>query len=88
MVLTNGENKIGLPPGKSATLVFMISRTGTWTVAKDFLIELPMMPMPGRQYEIDFTYVDNMFDLRLYEQQGRGRKELPRSAKASCRAGK
>lgn len=88
MVLTNGENKIGLTPGKSANLVFLISRTGPWTVAKDFRVDLPITPMPGRQYEIDFTYVDNMFDLRLYEQRGAGRKELPRSANAACRAGK
>ncbi len=88
VVLTNGENKIGLAPGKSAALVFLISRTGPFTSDKDFLFNLSITPMPSRQYEIDFNYVDGLIDLRLYEQGGLGRKELPRSANAACRAEK
>ncbi len=87
VALNNGENKIGLVPGKSATLVFLISRTGPLTSDKNFRYDMSITPMPGRQYEIDFTYVDGMFDLRLYEHGRLGRKELPRSTDRACRAG-
>ena len=39
---------------------------------------------PGRKYEGDVNYVDSMFDFRLYEVAGSGRKELELVPRTAC----
>ncbi len=87
--LDNGENKLGLAPGKSAVVALSIFRSDRYgSEAGLARSDISLVPLPGKQYEIDVSYVGSMINLSLYEQTKSGRKELSLSGIPSCKAGK
>lgn len=82
--LDDGVNKIGLAPGKSTDLVVEISRR-TGSSSLSFKRDTLITPVAGRKYEIAASYVDGMFDFRLYEVSKSGKRELPLVPASGCR---
>jgi len=83
--LSPGANPIGLAPGVLTYLMVDIaySRPGA---SSNFGRGTVLRPMPGKQYEVDIAYHDNMYDFRLFEVSGSKRQEMQRlSLDEGCR---
>jgi len=81
--LNEGKNNIGLKPDTTSFAFIAVSHKSHYRHAatgRGFLIK----PKPGKRYEADFTYLDKMLDLRLYEVHNSQRKELKIKTKPMC----
>lgn len=87
VALSPGSNKIGLQPGHATYLIFTVSH-GRLGKRSNFGRGMLLTPAAGRQYEVRIDYVNDMFDLRLYETSQSGRKELTIVPLTSCRPGR
>lgn len=82
--LANGPNKIGLAPGQLTNLVVVIAQDKFGGPSRSSRRTTLFKPAVGKQYEIDVSYVDAMFDVRFYEITGSKRKELSKSSAPAC----
>lgn len=73
--LSEGTNEIGLSIGQPTLLIVEITHKSMGSsggVQRGAVIT----PKAGVRYQIDANYVDGMFDFRLYEIGGKGKKPL------------
>lgn len=83
--LSPGANPIGLAPGVLTYLMVEVahSRPGA---SGSYGRGTVLRPLPGKQYEVDVTYHDDMYDFRLFEVSGSTRNEMQRlSPDEGCR---
>ena len=83
--LVNGPNKVGLAPGQLTNLVLDMSLDTFGGPSRGIRRTTWFKPAAGKQYEIDVSYIDSMFDLRLYEITGSKRKELSKPSAPACK---
>ena len=74
--LKAGTNRLGLTPGKLTYLgVEVFQQKSFHSSARSSMQGTLLKPKQGKQYEVIVNYVDDMFDLRLYE-IGEKKKQL------------
>lgn len=73
--LEPGKNEIGLAPGQLTYLLIEIVRS-SYSSAGSFSRGTLLIPKKDAKYEIDFNYIDSMFDLRIYEIYKSKKREL------------
>ena len=83
--LANGPNKIGLAPGQLTNLVVVIAQDKFGGPSRSSRRSFLFKPAAGKQYELDVSYVDAMFDVRVYEIAGSKRKELSKPPASACK---
>lgn len=83
MGLKEGETRIGLAVGKPITLAVVITRHMGAEASKTLRAAM-FIPEPGRQYEITVNYADKLFDFRLFEMTGAGKKQMPIASGSDC----
>lgn len=86
--LSEGRNKVGLPIGQPVFLDVDLSGSSFGGyVQHDMQRGVLITPRRGVHYEVDVNYVDDMFDIRLYERTRAGKRRLDiRSAPRGCPA--
>lgn len=76
---------LGLEPGRRSYLVVTFDTSsflgGSRSTSAGALLE----PRPGSRYELAVRYHDSIYDLALYETDGRGRRALSRRELSACR---
>ena len=74
--LVQGANEVGIPVGQRTLLIVEV---GQRTLGSRSAMQrgAAFTPKPGARYRIDASYVDTMFDFRLYEVTRAGKRELP-----------
>ena len=82
--LKQGENKLGLAPGKPTYVMIEIARN-SYGSGGSFGRGTVLTPKQGSQYVIDFNYVDGMFDLNVYELKKNKKIELPLIPLPACK---
>ncbi|MBI3188131.1 MAG: hypothetical protein HYZ31_09760 [Gammaproteobacteria bacterium] len=82
--LKQGENKLGLAPGKPTYVMIEIARN-SYGSGGSFGRGTVLTPKQGAQYVIDFNYVDSMFDFSLYELKKNKKIELPLIPLPACK---
>lgn len=83
--LSNGENKLGLKTGKSTFIIIEIVTNSYSSTSSSFKRGTLIRPKKGSTYNIVMNYVDNMFDLRLYEIRKSKRKQLNIIPLSACK---
>lgn len=73
--LAEGANEIGLEIGQPTLLIVEITHK-TFGSSGGVQRGALLTPRAGSRYQIDANYVDGMFDFRLYEIGGKGKKPL------------
>jgi len=85
--LTEGKNDVGLPVGQPTFLVVELSKSSFGGGGHSIQRGVVITPKPGVHYEVDASYADAMYDIRLYRLTRAGRKQLNiHTAPAGCRA--
>lgn len=74
--LVPGKNKLGLKPGQLAYIVVVVVKSASGGSSSSSH-EVMIKPKKGIQYELDVNYVENMFDMNLYEVRKSKRKKMP-----------
>lgn len=76
---------LGLEPGRRSYLVVTFDTSsflgGSRSTSAGALLE----PRAGSRYELAVRYHDSIYDLALYETDGRGRRALSRRELSACR---
>ena len=76
---------LGLAPGRRSYLVVTFDTSsflgGSRSTSAGTLLE----PRTGSRYELAVRYHDSIYDVALYETDGRGRRALPRRDLSACR---
>ena len=82
--LSPGRNEMGLAPGILTNLVIEVAKS-KYRSGSSYSRGTLITPLPGKRYEIDASYLDNMFDFRLYEITGKKRKPLKLLSLTECK---
>lgn len=82
--LSPGRNEMGLAPGILTNLVVEVVKS-KYRSGSSYSRGALITPMPGKRYEIDASYLDNMFDFKLYEITGKQRKSLQLIPLTECK---
>lgn len=83
--LKPGENTLGLQPGKLTYLAVEIMQKNSLASSTSTMMRGTMLkPVAGRQYEIIVSYMDNMFDFRVFE-TGSKRRQLELMPMGMCK---
>lgn len=82
--LRAGANELGLATGQRTYLMVEIEQS-KFRQKSSFSRGVLFTPGQGRKYEVEVAYVDEMFDLRLYEAAGKTRKPLDVVPASACR---
>ena len=82
--LTPGKNEIGLKPGVLTFIQVDVAHNGTGINSVTNRGTM-LKPESGKNYQIDISYIDNMYDFTLYEVLGTQRKQLKLMPLSNCR---
>lgn len=78
-----GVNEMGLTQGVLTNLVVEVVKS-TYRSGSSYSRSTLLKPAPGKLYEIDVSYLDNMFDFKLYEVRGSSRVAMKLVPFSSC----
>ena len=76
---------LGVPPGQPTYLVVTFDTSSFLGGSRSTSAGALLVPRAGQRYELGARYRDGIYDISLYESDGRARRALPRRELDACR---